>query len=351
MPKPNTVDATFNQYSKQLDDLDGNLINSLANQWKNVEKAWQTQLDNLTAEIDAARKAGKVVTATQLQQMTSYQSMVAQAQYQVLLYNQVIAQQLVDGQTKAASIGLKQAHATISATLATANQPSTFALLPVDAVNAAIGMTAEGTPIIQTLAKKFPSSVLNMQNLLVNAISTGLTPSDIAKTIQSALRSNLDYALTVARTEELRMYRLGALAQMRSSGRVKKYQRVAAHNSRTCFECLALDGTIYDIDELMPLHPNDRCGMKAIVVGMEHLANPTNAGELWLKAQPEEVQKVVLGPNRFHLYQQGMSLKDMISITHDNTWGWTLGSLNLHDLELLLRSEYRTSKSGIRLGT
>jgi len=138
--------------------------------------------------------------------------------------------------------------------------------------------------------------------------------------MKDGLTAGLNKALTIARTEQMRVYRQANRQQMKASGVVSGYMRVATRDDRVCPACLALDGARYGIDEVMPEHPQGRCAQVPVVMG---IAPPQwQKGPAWLAEQPEATQRNILGKQRFDLYRAGdVDLAQMVTIRRDGEWG------------------------------
>jgi len=94
-----------------------------------------------------------------------------------------------------------------------------------------------------------------------------------------------------------------------------------------CLVCGELDGKKFQsTDEPdLPQHPNCRCLYLPCIKGMEDFDDdderasadgPVSASmtyEDWLKTQPENVQRDILGPTRFDLYKEGMPITSFVA--------------------------------------
>lgn len=103
----------------------------------------------------------------------------------------------------------------------------------------------------------------------------------------------------------------------------------AEDDEKTCAVCVALDGTIHDIDEDFDDHPVGRCMPEPLD---ESDANQSDAAILdnhgydqtgveWFAEQDEAYQLHVLGNVKFAAYKAGrISLQDVVGYTTDE-WG------------------------------
>jgi len=107
------------------------------------------------------------------------------------------------------------------------------------------------------------------------------------------------------------------------------YKWVATLDRRSCIVCGSLDGKVHetmsDFGEVPPIHPNCRCTVVPVIKGYEELdEGDTRASmngqvdgkidfEDWLKVQPADVQKDVLGEYRYKLFSEGEPMKNFIA--------------------------------------
>jgi SPP1 gp7 family putative phage head morphogenesis protein len=139
--------------------------------------------------------------------------------------------------------------------------------------------------------------------------------------MQDGLAGGLDKALTIARTEQLRVYRAASQEQYRASGVVTGYRRLSAHDDRVCAGCLAADGEELSSDVDFEAHPNCRCTLVPICAGVE--PPQWTAGGDWFEEQDEETQRNILGPGRYELWQNGgvSDFRQFATRVQNETWG------------------------------
>lgn len=105
------------------------------------------------------------------------------------------------------------------------------------------------------------------------------------------------------------------------------YRYLATLDGRTCLVCAADDGRLFkslDVAPVLPRHYLDRCLYVPVIKGMEgeigeraSMNGPVDGKidyETWLRSQPVDFQKDVLGPSKYELFKNGASLK---GFTHD----------------------------------
>lgn len=166
---------------------------------------------------------------------------------------------------------------------------------------------------------------------IVQGILAGSPPSVVGNAIRETTGIAGSRAQTIARTETLRAYRESSRLAWQQNGVVMRYKRLAAHSNRTCVMCLALDGKVQETDELLAVHPNDRCAVVPIVDLSDFgIASDTEAessretGAAWFARQDAATQRAILGPGGYSRYQQGAALSAFVRVRHDREWGPTL---------------------------
>ena len=122
-----------------------------------------------------------------------------------------------------------------------------------------------------------------------------------------------------ADTEQLDAYRDSATAtQLANRDVLAGWQWVATLSSRTCRSCIAMHGSIHDIDEPGPLdHQQGRCSRAPVTKRWSDI-NPRLAGiseppgmvqpgdgEAWLRKQSPEVQDKILGKRGAEAWRNG----------------------------------------------
>ena len=106
------------------------------------------------------------------------------------------------------------------------------------------------------------------------------------------------------------------------------YRYVGTLDDRTCLVCGELDGQVFEtLDEApeLPAHDNCRClyipelkGMEGFDddderASMDGLVSANMTYEDWLKTQPDDVVRDILGPTRFNAYKNGMPITSFVS--------------------------------------
>jgi len=330
-PEPSAIVKRMQEHSKLLLAQDADTIYAMGERWIVMESALEAQITLLTMEI---AEMGELVTQQSIFKLRRYQALLAQMQTEMSAYNLWAADYIAQGQMRMGVIGVSHAAEAVNLALLQGGASGVgtfFDTLPISAIQLMIGNTGKGGPVYTLLQENYPTAVERMTNILINNVAMGMSPMVTAKQMMAGMAGGLSHALTVARTEQMRVYREASRQQYELSGAVQEYMRFASKSGNTCALCLALDGEIYKSSELMSVHPNDRCVMIPVVNGVK--PPQWESGEDWLKRQDEATQKHILGPGAQEMWKNGdIELMDLVKKVEHPTWGPSLQRVPLKDL-------------------
>lgn len=292
----------------------------LTRRWLRIEAVLKTEVEVLAQEVSAMVAAGVKPTAGRLWELERMRSLLAQTQAQQRAFADYAAGLISREQYVGAAEGIEYGVDSVRAALSSAGIEASFTTLPVDAINAMIGFTADGTPLHQLLVASYPEMVTTITDALVHSMVVGANPRKTARLIRDAMAGNLQRALVVARTEALRAERVATVQQYQASGVVSGYRRHAVRAPRTCLACLLLDGTFYSVSEQFSDHPNGRCFCTPELVG---IPSPiTETGKEWFLSRDPEAQRVIMGDNHYQAWRSGeVPLEAMARMHTDPVWG------------------------------
>lgn len=309
---PTDIVAIARQYRAEMLRRDAQRAKALARAWVDVTGALEAHMEALAARIAAG---GAVITPSLVLQHERYAALVAQAR-DVLARFSALAGDMIGADVQAA---LALADDVVRETVEVAGA---FTVLPARGVRAFSDWTADATrPLVRLIADSWPEAVDAMTRELLVAVGAGRGPAELARRMMQAFDVALDRALCIARTEVLRAYRRGQLDGYRESGVVLGYKRLASHDDRVCLGCLFAEGMVFDQLHDFDAHPNCRCTMVPLVIGVE--APTWAAGPEWFLAQSPERQREILGETRYKLWRDGVvtNLRDFATHTEDPEWG------------------------------
>jgi hypothetical protein len=326
------VEQVMEEYRRRLLGREAEQMRDMARRWLEVERALEGMAILLAQEAGELKAAGKALTADQIYRMERYRRLIAQAKEEVKKYERWAADLIGGKQAEMGKLGAECATATIEAAYLDAGViGAQFDRLPIRAVEEMAGRASDGSPLYQLLLKDYPETVGDLTSTLMKATAEGLNPRETARLMMEDMAGNLDRALTVARTEQLGAFREASRMQMDISGVVEGYIRRCALNDRTCMACVVLDGTEYPTDELMEVHPCDRCFMQPKVAGLAPVEG--ESGQRWFERQPEEIQRGMMGEKYYDAWRSGgFQLSDLAKTHEDPVWGPTVGVRPLSEL-------------------
>jgi len=308
------------QYRRELDGMDSALMEQMAKRWLLVENGLASDIAALAFEFERRAAAGEVITQQMVWRAERYQILKSQLQEQVKTYNKTYAVDAIEAaQKQFFEVGIESAQAGIFASFDGVGMVPSFGRVNKSAVESMIGFAKDGTPLSKLLENDYPDAVDGLTQALVNGLARGLGPGQIAKNMSDGMGMGIDRALLIARTEAARAYRTASTEQYRESGVVTGFMRLVKKET-ACIACLLLDGERLEIESELDDHPRGKCMLIAIIPGAnlpqwEH-------GKEWLLNQSAPRQQEIIGSARYQLWQDGqINLTDMVSKTHDPTWG------------------------------
>jgi SPP1 gp7 family putative phage head morphogenesis protein len=304
-------------FKAQLRANEGVQIEHMARQYLDVEKALESNIAALVEQLARLRADGIEPNWSQLYRLERWQALQLQLMEELARFNGWAADLIKSEQLSMITKGIDNAAAALEMSKPGLSQ--FVHAMPHDALRGMVGTARDGSPLGDLLASSYPAIRDVMTRELIRSVALGRNPRVTAQLVRKATGMGLDRALTIARTEQLRVYREATRESYVSAG-VTQYQRIAALDERTCIGCLLADGEILSTESQFDEHCNGRCDLIPIVVGVE---NPmTESGSDWFSRQDEATQLGILGPGRFDAYKSGSaSLSDMATKTHDSVWG------------------------------
>jgi hypothetical protein len=320
MPGPESlVVAVVRAFKQDLEARDALQMGNMAAQWRRIEEYLQAHIDSLVAEIMQRRVDGASVSITTIRRLDRYHDLRDQVVAEVTRYQRTYAEGLIIAeQERMIQMGIEHAATAIRV----AGVSSAFDVIPTGAVEVVAGLAGDGKPLFAVLQGRAlaPESVQGLTDALVRGTALGWNPRKTARAMQDGLAQGLQKALVLARTEQLRAYRMATTAEYRESGVVTGFRRMAAKGGRTCLACLLEDGRVYRLESEMEDHPAGRCTACPIVESMPMPQWQT--GREWLQQQDPEAQRVIMGDARYQLWREGkVPLERMAYTAHSDTWG------------------------------
>jgi hypothetical protein len=316
-------------------------MREMASRWLELERSLEDKVSLVARQIADWRAEGKVVDVRRLYDLDRYRALLAQLRREMASYIDYADGLITTRQAEMIRTGIDHAGESIGAVYSQAGMVGTyFDRLPVEAVEGMVGLAGNGSPLKLLLTEAYADAANGLTRALIRSTGLGINPRMTAQATQylvdpeaakAGLADGLNRLMTIARTEQLRVYRETGRQQMIASRVVRGYRRLAAHQARTCAACLMADGTFYPMDQPFIDHANGRCTAVPVVIGLKEIRWQT--GREWFETQGEDVQRKVLGAGRFEAWQAGkFDLPQLVTHTHDDTWGGSIQVTPLKDL-------------------
>jgi SPP1 gp7 family putative phage head morphogenesis protein len=191
--------------------------------------------------------------------------------------------------------------------------------------------TQQVTSLTKPLAPDAYAAVLAE---ITRGVAVGENPRAAARQMlrrtETTFNGGLTRALRIARTEILDAHRAAAAAtEAANTDVVTGWRWQAALSPRTCLACLAMNGTLFPVEEPGPQgHRNCRCTRVAVLKSWEELGfaleEPVDDfpdARTWFDRQTLAVQRAIMGPSRLQLLQDGAIGWDDLTVIHHNP-GW-----------------------------
>lgn len=335
-PEPRVV-TVLRDFKAQLLARETRQMQEMARRWRGVEDRLEAEITALADQVTQMRADGAIITEARLWRLERYQRLQAQTLREFERYAGTTTQDIMGMQRDLAALGIEQSTQAIQWSY-WPRLGVGFERLPVEAVEAMIGLAGDGAPIGELLKLRMirdaagnvlPGVWDQLTRTLINGTALGWNPRKTARGMRDALTGGLQKALVIARTEQLRVYRQAAWDNYQKSGVVKAQRRLCAHDDRVCAACLADEGHIY----LGPIpdHPSGRCTGVPVVEGMPAIR--WTGGEDWFKQQSAATQRGIMGQGRWDAWRDGQfEFGALATRTSNATWGGGLAVTPLNQL-------------------
>lgn len=341
MPDPAVVVA-MREFKQALLMREAVQMKEMVRQWIQVEDELELLIDSLVLDVMDMEARGEEISAARLYRLDRYQQLLAQTQREFTKYiDDYAADSIVDYQNINALAGLDDAVRAIQLSyIQHGIVEPTFMRLPIEAIENFVGIAGNGMPVNELLKLRMvldengapiPGVLEGLTDALLQGTALGRNPRVVARMMRSKLAGGLNKALVIARTEGLRPYRHVSSEQYVASGVVQGMRRLTAHDGSVCPACLADEGSVYSIYEVIPDHPQGRCTSVPIVKNMPMVQ--WTMGEDWFSGQSVSTQRGILGNSAWEAWNDGMfNFKDLVTHTDDATWGRGIVPTSLSEL-------------------
>jgi SPP1 gp7 family putative phage head morphogenesis protein len=288
----------------------------LADKYLDMELSLNESIVALAESITSLEDLGRR-TYWQMQKLETFQGFQIKLLAALDDYNVWVAENIREQQLRLFDLGERQARAAVDAVVRGYSVKLTAA--ERNRIIAMVGNAGDGTPLASLLAKSGDFIRAKVTQELLKAVARAQNPRLTAQAIRKATGMSLSRAMSIAKTEQFRVYRETTLGNYRSAG-IQYYQRLAARDPATCLACLSQDGEIYTTEVSVDDHVGGRCTCVPLISGAD---NPEmEPAQSWFDRQPESTKLAMMGPGRYDLYKSGAaSWKDLAVHKTDPVWG------------------------------
>lgn len=281
----------------------------------------QGLLADLTAKIDKERAAGREISEAWLRRQERFQALMLQVNAELGQLAGTAAAEIETNQRAEGQRGLRDSATLMNQAATDAGLSTTFNQINSAAVENLVGALADGSPLKKVLRKYGRENAAVIEKTLIEGVTLGENPRKVARRMREAFGGNLTDALRVARTEQVRAYREASRQNYQAnSDRVAGWIWVSSKSLRVCLACLSKDGQFYPLEKPQPSHINCRCTSYPLLKGQEPIQR--TLGKDWFAAQPDDVQREMMGIKAHELYKAGkISLEDFEGSKTSAEWG------------------------------
>lgn len=334
MPDPIVVQR-MNEFRAALLQQDSAAQVEMARRWRAVERRLQSDINAVLEEIRIRQAAGEVFGRYDgpYTRLNRYGDLLSQIRVEISRYAEIERQSILDGIATRAAQGVEDSTQAILA--AADGSPAILAQfnrLDRQAIANMVANIQSDSPLGELLAQAWPDAATRLTDALINGTALGWNPRKTARAMREGLQQGaLQRVLRIARTEQLRAYRTATLNNYRNSQVVRGYKRLAAKSRRTCIACLLLDGRVYATEDAFAEHPNGRCTLVPLLIGLPDAE--WDNGRDWFLSQSGTAQRQILGQGAYNAWQGGaIGLDDLIALHDHPIWGAAYTQRSLRDI-------------------
>lgn len=327
------LDDHLKKHRKRIIDREEQTFRELLAAYDDVQRELRRQILILQNKIDAAVEAGETINPSWFAREQRLEALLDQVKKQIERFGGTAAGITAREQRAAIDIAVSQARETVDLI---AGAGASFRLggqINPRVVENAVGMMGDGSPIVEYYKTKLaPAVVEAIRSEVVKAAAMGTDFRTIASRLMQTGDITRMRALATARTEVNRVRRETTRQFFQeNSDVITGWEWVANKSPRTCAACLALDGMIFNLDQVFPQHINCRCTMIAVIDGVTR--PPRQLGPEWFDELPPVNKVHIIGVDGFRAYTEGIiSLQDFVGWRNSKEFGRSVYTRSLADI-------------------
>jgi hypothetical protein len=223
-----------------------------------------------------------------------------------------------------------------------------FNQLATEAVENALGMLGADSPLRHRMEERLGEPVAKgVADKLLEGIALGWNPNKIQAALRKAFGAGLEWSIRATRTAEIWAYREATRASyVANSHLVQGWVWSAAHDLRTCISCIALDGTVHPVTEVLNDHHQGRCTARPKLVDPRELGLPgpvhvePEPARDWFGKLSPAAQREMMGGEMWELWHSGkVGWNDLSAEYRDEVYGPMRRAPSVRDLRAALDLE------------
>lgn len=347
MFKPTTLlEREIARQRAQILRADDQTRRALIRAHRKVLQRLRSELDALTAQIEAARAEGPV-TETWLRRQDRFRSLIADMERETATFLRVAAEEIQGAKGEAVARALDHAPKLTVASLGPAPRNARAAIAgsfdrtATPAMREMVSRAADGRPLGQLLGRIAPQAAGRVRDSLIFGTASGRGVRHIAAEVSHLAGMPLRRAEVIARQEVIGAYRAASHEAYERSGVVEGWVWHTALDDRTCSLCWEMHGSFHSMSESLSSHVNCRCaevprtkswnelGFDGVPDGRQTI----ESGADIFDGLPEADKLAILGRSRLEAYNAGqITLSDLVRETNHPRWGKGLRQATLSEL-------------------
>ena len=308
---------TPEELQQLADRIRANLVKLQNQSMVDLARVYRSNIRQFDSDIELlSSKIAEGTTKADIQKLREYQRLVNESTQALKDYQSYMTLNLRNEADRFIKLGVDDARALLSSQLGVFGL--TFNMLRPEQLAALGDYVLPGKPLYNRLQLLAPSTVDGVVQSILDQVGKGFNPKVIARRITNAFGMGLTDSMRMMRTVQIYSYRDASHANyMNNSDVVDGWIWTAKLDGATCMSCVAQHGSFHKVNERLNDHHNGRC----VAIPVTKLSKPfieEGAGKSWFDAQPEAVQKQMMGPGKYDAYKTSKFDFNQLSTTQNN---------------------------------
>lgn len=323
-------------------------VKDILRAYEQAEGSVEKMIRSYQKKITKAKKAGLEPSLAWVYQEVRLENLLHELRLQLEDFSKDALEFTEKGKKNAYELGAVHA-----LRLGEASVIGDFAGLNAGAMQTGQFLLASQSPLKKLFDEIAPNATTAARKIFADSLALGWNPRKTGRVLKKKITELSKHrAEMIARTEMIRAYRVAnQQVYKRNSDVLRGWRWTAAKTPATCSLCLALDGEIYPVEDVIKSHPSCRCSM--VPLPNTDFGGPEpSSGEEYFAKLPEKDQVKILGKKKTELYRKGeISLKDNVSWRDHPEWGRSPKPRTLSDLRTQKLAGNLPSQTGSKIST